>query len=58
MYTHTKQRFQFRGKTCRTKKPVCENAVTYLGFVHTLPDSFCAGTKIILDRASEHKQER
>ena len=30
----------------------------YWGYVHALPDSFCAATKIVTDRASVRTQER
>ena len=33
-------------------------ARTAFGHVHTLPDSFCTATKIMLGRASVHTKER
>ena len=35
-----------------------KNTLRALGCVHTIPDSFCAATKIISDRASVQTKER
>ena len=63
---HRRFRITFTSKCLRERsrtRRLVSNNVTFLNtvdlrHVHTLPNSFCAATKIMLDRASVHIQQR
>ena len=48
----------YRGKRCEICKCARKEEEVRTGYVHSIPDSFRAGIKIILERVSVHTQKR